>query len=221
MLTLNAQIRTITGRKTKRLRKTGFIPAVLYGPETKPVNLQVNYKDFAKIYQEAGESSLIELAIGGESRRRVALITEVQRDPISDEIVHVDFFAPKLTEKIEAKVPLIFEGEAPAVKEFGGTLVRNIQEIELKALPQNLPREIRVPLDGLKSFEDRIRIKDLVIPTGTEIIGHDQKEIVAQVVAPEKVEEELAKPVEEEVEKVEKVEKPKKEEVSEEPEKTE
>jgi large subunit ribosomal protein L25 len=195
---------------------------VLYGPGRKTLHLQIDSKEFAAIHQKVGESSIVELSVDSvkgegdalkrESMKIPVLISEVQRDPVSENILHVDFFAPKLTEKIEVKVPLIFEGEAPAVKELGGTLVKNIQEIELKALPQNLPKEIHVPVHTLKTFEDRIRIKDLVIPADTEIIGHDREDIVAQVVAPEKVEEELAKPIEEKVEEVERVEKREKEE---------
>lgn len=216
MLTLRASLRKLKGKKTRQLRKTGLVPAVLYGPERKPLNLEVAAKEFLKIYQGAGESSLIELSLEGEAKKIMVLISQIQRDPVSDEILHVDFFAPKLTEKIEAKVPLVFEGDAPAVKELEGTLVKNIQELEIRALPQNLPKEIVVSIGELKTFEDRIRIKDLNLPPNTEIMGHSPQDIVAQVVAPEKIEEELAKPIEEKVEEVEKVEKPKKEEESEE-----
>lgn len=212
MLTLYASLRTLKGKKTEQLRRTGLIPAVLYGPEMKPINLQVNAKEFKKIYQEAGESSLIELSVERESKKTIVLISEVQRDPLSEEIIHVDFFAPRLTEKIEAKVPLVFEGSSPAVSELGGTLVKNIQELEIKALPQNLPREIVVSIETLRTFDDRIRIKDLPIENSSvEIVGHSQDDIVAQVVAPEKIEEELAKPIEEKPEEVERVQKPKKE----------
>lgn len=215
MLTLQASPRKMKGRKTRQLRMTGFIPAVLYGPGKNPLNLQVRAKEFREVYREAGESSLVELGLEGDKKTMV-LISQVQLDPISHEIIHIDFFAPKLTEKIEAKVPIIFEGEAPAVKE-GGTLIKNIQELQLKALPQNLPKELVVPIGELRNMGDKIRIKDLLIPQGTEIIGHSLEEIVVQILVPEKIEEELAKPIEEKVEEVEKVEKPKKEEVPEEP----
>lgn len=217
MLTLIASLRELKGKKTKQLRTTGSIPAILYGQGRKSINIQVNTVEFGKTYRAAGESSLIELTLEGESKKIPVLISQVQRDPVSDEIIHVDFFAPKLTEKIEVRIPLVFDGEAPAVKEFGGTLVKNIQELELKALPQNLPKEIVVPIGELKTFGDKIRIRDLHIPGGTEIMGHAGEEIVAQVLAPEKVEEELAKPIEEKMEEVERVEKPKKEEAPEEP----
>jgi len=110
----------------------------------------------------------------------------------------------------------VFEGEAPAVKELGGTLVREISEIEVKALPQNLPHEIKVNVEGLKTFEHEVLVKDLKLPQGVTV-QREKNEIVAVVTPPEteKIEEELEKPVEEKVEEVEKVEEEKEEEVEE------
>jgi large subunit ribosomal protein L25 len=148
-------------------------------------------------------------------QKYLVLIQEIQRDPLTEEPIHVDFFQPSLKEKIEIKIPLVFEGEAPAVKETGGTLVKNISELEIKALPQNLPKEIRVNVETLRTFEDKILIRDLKLPEGIEVLRNPE-EIVASVTPPEKIEEELAKPVEEKVEEVEKIEKPKEEEEKEE-----
>lgn len=103
-------------------------------------------------------------------------------------------------------MPIVFEGEALAVKELGGTLVKEISEVTVKALPQNLPHEIKVGVENLKTFEDEILIKDLKIPKDVKI-QKELDEIVAIVTPPEKVEEELGKPIEEKVEEVEKVEK--------------
>ena len=121
-----------------------------------------------------------------------------------------DFYQPRLDEEISAEVPLVFIGEAPAVKDLGGTLVKNIHELEVKALPQNLPHEIKVNLDMLKTFDDDILVKDLEVPQGVKIMK-GQDEIVALVSQQVKVEEELSKPVEEKVEEVGKVEEKKKE----------
>ncbi len=108
------------------------------------------------------------------------------------------------------KIPLIIEGVAPAVKNLGGTLVKNILEIEVKALPQSLPKEIKINVGGLETFEDKVLIKDLQLPAGVKIL-RNLEEIIARVAPPEKVEEELKKPIEEKVEEVEKIEKEKKE----------
>lgn len=210
MLTLAAKTRETLGKKTKALRKKGILPAVLYGSKLKTARpLELDEKHFEKIYKEAGESSLISLEI--ESKKTPVLIHEVQQDPLTGKPLHVDFYQPSLEEEVEVTVPLIFEGESLAVKDFGGTLVRNVSEIEVKALPQNLPHEIKVSVDGLKTFDDVILIKDLVLPEKVKTL-RDQKDIVASVSPLEKVEEELEKPIEEKEEKAEEIEKEGKEE---------
>ncbi|MFH1575326.1 MAG: 50S ribosomal protein L25 [Candidatus Nealsonbacteria bacterium] len=230
MLTLSAKIRKIQGKKVKILREKGVLPVVLYGPKIKNENLEVILKDFEKVLNEAGESTLISLEIGGKKpaspsggEKNLVLIHEIKFDPMSGQPTHADFYQPILTEEIQVKIPLIIAGEAPAVKSLGGTLVKNISEIEVKALPQNLPKEIKINVDGLETFEDKVLIKDLQIPEGVKILRNPE-EIIARVAQPEKVEEELQKPIEEKVEEVEKIEKEKKEkaeETKEEPKKEE
>ncbi len=213
MLILKAEKREKIGKKVKDLRKKGVLPAILYGPKVKPLPIEIDLKEFKKIYKEAGESSLISLEV--EKEKFLVLIYEIKEDSLTDEITHVDFYQPILTEEVEATVPIIFEGISPAVKDLGGTLIKEIQEVDVKALPQNLPHDIKVNIDTLNTFEDEILIKDLKIPAGVKILK-EMNEIVAVVVPPTKVEEELEKPIEEKVEEVEKVEEKKeKEEVSE------
>ena len=160
---------------------------------------------------------MISLHVEGEKEERPVLVHEIQKDYVSDKIIHIDFFQASLKEEVEANVPLVFEGVSLAVKELGGTLVKHFSELEVKALPQNLPHEIKISIDGLKTFEDHILVKDLILPKEVKIIAKPD-EIVVSVSRPAKVEEELAVPVEEKVEDVEKIEKEKKtEEVVEEP----
>lgn len=204
MLTLEAKIREKTGKEVKSLRKKGILPAVLYGPKIKNLNIKFDLKEFEDIFEKAGESSLISLEV--DKNKFLVLIHEIKKDPLTGKFIHVDFYQPILTEKIEAAVPIVFEGEAPAVKELNGTLVKEIQEVEVKALPQNLPREIKINVENLKTFEDEILIKDLKLPEGVKI-QRGPNEIVAIVTPPEKVEEELEKPIEEKVEEVEGAEK--------------
>jgi len=205
-----AQKREFVGKKLKSLRKKGFVPAILYGPEISPsIPLQVKKEELEEIVKKIGSSSMINLNF--EGKKYSVLIHEIQRDPITEEIVHVDFFQPSLKEEIEAKVPLVFEGVAPAVKELGGTLVKNVSEIEIKCLAKNLPKEIKVDISKLKTFEDTILVKDLKVPPKVKIL-RNPNDILAFVSPPEKVEEELGKPIEERVEEVEKIEKKEKEE---------
>lgn len=216
MLSLSAKIRQIQGKKVKSLRQKGVLPAVLYGPKTKGENLEVNAKEFDKVLTQAGESTLISLEVEGKKDKYLVLVHDISRDPLSSKPIHIDFYQPSLKEEITVKVPIILEGEAPAVKALGGTLVKNIAEVEVRALPQSLPKEIRVSVTSLATFEDHIFIKDLRLPEGVKILK-DPGEIVAHVAPLEKVEEELQKPIEEKVEEVEKIEKEKKEKVEEEP----
>lgn len=217
MISLSAKVRTALGKKAAKLRQKGILPAVLYGPKVKSLPLEVNLKEFKKVYLEAGESSLVSLEADG--KKFLVLIHEIKRDPLTEKFHHVDFYQPDLEKEVEAKVPITFEGEAPAVKELGGTFVRLSSEVEVKALPQKLPKEIKVDVSNLKTFEDRILIKDLLLPEGVKLLK-EPDEIVVYVAQPEKVEEELEKPIEEKVEEVEKVEKPEKEKGAEVEEKT-
>jgi len=203
MLTLKAKIRQDFGKKVKSLRKKGILPGVLYGPKMKTaVPIEINLKEFEKIYKAAGESSLISLEI--DKKKFLVLIHEVARDPLTDKLFHIDFYQPSLEKEVTVTLPLVFEGEALAVKDSGGTLVKNISEIEVKAFLQNLPHEIKVNIENLKTFADNIKILDLKLPEGVKV-QRSPEEIVAHVLAPVKVEEELVKPIEEKVEEVEKV----------------
>ena len=171
--------------------------------------LDVDYKEFQKVLRKAGVSSLIELDVEGEKEKRIVLVHDFQKDPVSDKFIHIDFFETSAKEEVEVKIPLVFEGTSLAVKDLGGTLVKNISELEVKALPQNLPHEIKVSIDRLNTFEDHILVKDLILPKDVKVSAKPD-EIVVSVAQPAKVEEELAKEIKEKVENVEKVEKKRK-----------
>jgi len=213
MFTLNTKTRGSFRKKTKSIREAGMIPAVLYGPGVKNISLQLDEKEFKNVFKEAGESSLIELSVDKDKEKKSVLVHEIQKDPITDKIIHIDFFQVSLTEEVEVDIPLVFEGVAPAEKDLGGTLVKNIMEITIKALPQNLPHEIKVDISALKTFDDHILVKDLILPPNLEVLKKPE-EIVASVLPQQNVEEELAEEIKENVEDVEKHEKPdKKEEI--------
>lgn len=219
-LQLNAKIRKILGKKVKTLRKKGILPACLYGYKVEPLSLEIDKRDFEKVYKQAGESTIIELKIEGgasETRPKPVLIHDLTKDPVTDEFLHVDFYQVKLDKPIVAEVPLVFEGEAPAVKEKEGILVKNITSVEVESLPLDLPHDIKVDLSGLKTFEDKILIKDLAISEKVKIKAPEEEVVV--LVMPPRAKEELEaleeKP-EEKVEEVEKVEEKKEEKEEEE-----
>ncbi len=182
-------------RKKEDKREADLMPAVLYGAKRKSTSLLINKKDFVKLYNEAGESTLVDVDID-KKEKSIALIYEVQRNSLTGEIIHADFFEPNLKEEVEAEIPLVFKGEAPAVKDFDGTLVRNMYSVDVKALPENLPHEIEVNVEKLKTLDDVITIADLNFPKNVEVL-HEKENTVVLISRPENVEEELEKPIEE------------------------
>lgn len=212
--TLNAKKRDLIGRKTYHLRNEGVIPAVVYGSGTDPMNIEVVLKEFTKVFKGAGESTLVELAIDGGKPLHV-LIQDSQVDPMRNDFIHADFRAVDMTKKIEAEVKLHFVGESPAVKGLGGTLVRPMDEIRIKALPKDLLSYIEIDISKLATFDDAIHVKDLPVPSTVEVL-EDMDATVALVAAPRSDAEmdELSKAVEIDVSAVEKVEKKKDEEES-------
>lgn len=210
MLGLSSQKRNKEER-VQALRNQGVIPGVMYGPKIEVAMIKVDGKEFTKIYREVGKSSLINLE--SQSGKTPVLIREVQREPVRDRIIHVDFYQPRLDEKIEVAVPLVFHEDAPAVAQLGGTLEKHIQEVAVKAFPQDLPHEIAVDISTLVTFEDRILVKDLVHEVSVEIL-RDSQDVIVQVAETKDIEAELEQPVVEDVEGVEDVKEEKKEEDS-------
>ena len=201
--------------KGKVSREKGLIPAVLYGPKIQNINLVIEEKEFNKIFKKAGESSLISLSIRGREKPFIVLIHDFQRDPISYKITHVDFYQPDLKKEVEAWVPIVITGKSRAVKQLGGTLVKNVSEILVRALPFKLPHKIEVDVSKLNTFDDEILVKDLVVGEGVKLLK-DPNDVLVSVSPPEKVEEELAAPVEEGAEEVEVIQEKEKEKSEEE-----
>lgn len=189
MFELKADKREQLGKKTNALRRAGFLPAVIYGEGIKSESLSISYKDFEKIYKEAGESTLIKLNVANKPHN--VLIYDVKHDPITDRPIHADFYAVRMDKEIKTKVPVEFLGESPAVKNEGGIIVRVMQEIEIEALPQNLPHSMKIDISSLAKFEDRVFVKDFVLPEGVKILA-DENEVVV-LVEPPRSEDELAK----------------------------
>ena len=208
---LNAQKRDIIGSGINKLRNDGFIPAVLYGKNQESIPLQVLVKDFNKAFQSAGESTLVYINV--DDQAYPTIIHDVSRDPVRDTVLHADFYKVRLDEKIKTKVPVVFEGEAPAVKELLGIFVRNVNELEVEALPQDLPHEINIDLSILKNFGDQILVKNIKLDSNVRIIA-DAEDIVATVQEPiseEQLKADLEAPTTA-IEDVEEIKKEKKEE---------
>lgn len=187
-LELTAHQRAVTGRKVRHLRASGVLPAVLYGKGQEAMSLQLPLKDFEHTYKDAGESTLIYLNVGKDSYPTI--IKDVGRDSVSGTPIHADFYKVSLSEKIKAMVPVVFIGESPAVAGLQAIFVRNVNELEVEALPQNLPHEISVDISSLKAFGDQITLADVKLSDAVLVGGAD--EILATVQEPKSEEELLA-----------------------------
>ena len=201
--TLKASLRDAKKGAVSRIRTSGGIPAVLYGHKIKNANLALDAKEFGLVYKTAGESSVLKLEVEGEKSPRNVLIHDTALDPVQGSVAHVDLYEVRMDEKIRTGIHLAFEGESAAVKSEGGGLVKNIYEIEVEALPADLPHEIKVDISKLVTFQDAITLADLPISSKVKVFG-DPKEIIAKV-APPRTQEELEALKEEVVAKVEDV----------------
>lgn len=193
---LKAEERKIVGRKVKNLRKLGIIPANVFGKKTKSESIQVDAKEFGKVFKEVGETGLIDLQIGKEKVKN-ALVHKVQYNPVSDIINHIDFMEVDLKQKVTAEVHVILVGESPAEKQALGTVVLQLNEIEVEALPMDLPERFEVYIEGLTDVDQAIYVKDLKYDKDKVEIKHDLEAIVVKVEPPLK--EEVVEPVVEEV----------------------
>ena len=190
---LKAQIREKLGKKVRSLREQGILPAVLYRKGKENINLQMDAAGFKKVFDEAGETSAVTLKIEGgngeiKNKERSALIHDMAHDPLTGDVIHVDFYEVKLDEKTTASVPLVFAGESLAIKTNGGTLIKSMTEVEVEALVRDLPRQIEVDISVLETFDIIIHVKDLKVPGNVKILA-EAEEIVALAMAPRKEEE--------------------------------
>ena len=178
-ITLNAEIREITGRKIRR-ENNRKIPAVLYGHGVKNKNVWVNAAEFMRVFKETGESTVVKLNLEGVDRN--VLIHDYQLDPILNEIIHVDFFEVKMDEVVTADIAINIVGESPAVKNMGGILT-HIDFLSVRALPGDLPHEFDIDISVLKDFDSVITVNDLDVSDKVEVLAN-KEQVIASVSAP-------------------------------------
>jgi large subunit ribosomal protein L25 len=187
---LKVQIRT-DKQSPSSLREKGLVPCELYGRGFSNQSLTVLGKDFIKVFKEAGENTIINLREDKESWP--VLVYDVQKDPLTGAIRHVDFYRVTMTEKIKSMVPLEFTGESIVVKEKRGVLNRAMNEIEVEALPADLPHRIEVDTNLLLEIDQSIYVRDLVVSPKVKLLV-DQDTVVASAV-PLQAEEVVVKPI--------------------------
>jgi len=186
---LVAHARTVTGKAVRHLRADGFLPAVVYGHGVPSESVQIETRAFDDLARQTSRNTLVDLAVDGAKPRRV-LIYDVQRHPVTRRPLHLDLFVVRMTEELTVDVPLQFSGTASAVAKLGGTLFHAIDAIRVRALPDHLPGSIEVDVHGLATFDDAIHVRDLPLPEGVTLVS-DVDDVVAKVLPPRVVEEEV------------------------------
>jgi large subunit ribosomal protein L25 len=179
---LNATRRTEIGKHVAQLRKTGRVPAVVFGHGLDSIPVSLDAHEFDHIRRTAHSNTIIELKIDGKDKHKV-LIHGVQIEPRHRHLVHVDLFELKSGEEVTVDIPLHGTGDSYAVTRLGGTLLYNIGHIRVRALPENLPDAIEFSVEGILDFETVIHLRDLPLPAGVTLLS-DPDEIVAKVAAP-------------------------------------
>ena len=181
--TLQATTRTQRGKRLRALRAGGSIPAVLYGPKQEAIALSLVRSEFEKVFKEGGESTVITLS--GLDEEKDVLVQDIAYDPVSNALVHVDLYAIEKGKKVTVNVPLEFVGEAPVVK-LGGVLTKVLYELEVEAMPKDLPHQIDIDISSLTAFDSHITVGDISVPAGVTVLNDPAETIV---VASEVVEE--------------------------------
>ncbi|MGD8822840.1 MAG: 50S ribosomal protein L25 [Anaerolineales bacterium] len=183
-----AEKRTVTGNQVRALRRQGLLPGIVYGRGIEPLVIQLDRQSSSKVLSAASSSTLIDLKVGKESHK--VLVREIQRDVIRGDYTHVDFLKVAMDVAISAMVPVELIGHAPAVNELGGILVAGLNEIEVEALPAELPDRIEVDLDVLKEIDDAITVGDLFLGEGVTLLTSPEEDIARVVYMEEEILEE-------------------------------
>jgi len=191
MLNLKAKIRDIK-ENLDNIRKEGELPAVFYGSGKTTTSISVPKIEFKKIWEKAGESSTVKIST--EDGDVDVLIHEVQADPVTGEPIHVDFLAIDMNKKIEVEVSLEFTGISEAVKSGLGILVKVLHEIEIEALPKDLPHNLIVDISKLETLDSKILVSDIILPAGVTLITKST-DVVASIAEQKEEKEEVVVPV--------------------------
>lgn len=190
---LQVQQREVLGKGVRRLRRSGVLPANVFGHDRESLPIQVNALEFSRMLQKHPSTTLYRLRIAPGGREETAIVRHVQHEPVTGAIQHVDFQHVELSESMRARVPVRLEGEPPAVKLYDGVLFHPLDTLEIEALPSNLPEAIVVDVTVLGELNSVIFARDLVLPAGVTLLT-DGDERVAAIEAPRVLVEETTTP---------------------------
>jgi len=178
MITIKAELRSVTGKKVRRLRQENWVPGVAYGPEMEAQPIQIARKELVEAYRQAGTSALVGLLMGRQKEALPAIIREVQRDPISLAILHVDLQLVNLARPITTNVPIHLIGKSPVVEQGLAVLTHGVNEVEIRSLPGDVPAHLTVDLGALIEVDQSIRVSQLVVPESVHVLTDPETVIV-------------------------------------------
>lgn len=183
---LEARKRSLFGSKVKRLRREGWVPGVIYGRDFESVPLQFDRHDLRHVLSQVGGSQLVNIKIDGADEPESALLRDVQRNVITGDLLHVDFYRVMMTETITTEIPLLTTGESPVVEQKEGILLHGVSEVEVECLPGDLVDALEVDLSELAEVGQAILVQDLAVPSGISILT-DPDEMIVRLVPLEEV----------------------------------
>lgn len=189
---LHVVTRELMGKKSRFLRRQGITPVHLFGYDTEPMALQCETLQLKQVLKTAGKTKLVGLRVDKHRKPRNVVVREVQKNALSGELVHVDFFQVSMEEKIKVEVPVVLVGEAPALKSKTNMMVRELAAVEIECLPDRIPESIQVDISGLVEDDQSMQVKDLVLGEGVVALSNPEQVIVR--IAPLKIEK-VEKPV--------------------------
>ncbi|MGD0794847.1 MAG: 50S ribosomal protein L25 [Dehalococcoidales bacterium] len=190
---INAARREVLGKKVKQLRRQGLTPAHLFGHELESQALQCNTADLLKMLVRAGTTRLVSLKVEGDKELKSVFVREIQRDVLSRQLLHVDFYQVRKGEKMQMDIPIVLVGEAPAMRGKGRLLSRGISELKIECLPDKVPPQIEVDISVLQELEQGLYVKDIILDPEITVHADPQQLVVKVTEVIIKVEEE--KPV--------------------------
>jgi large subunit ribosomal protein L25 len=188
--TVKLDRRTVTGKKVKQLRRQGLIPVHVYGAGIEPANLQVDDRTLNRLLLQIGSNIPVSVVYEDQDEENICFVREVQRNPVTESVIHVDFLKVDVSRTVSTEVPLAIIGIAPAVTQMAGTLLQNVQSLLIEALPMDMPAEVPLDVSGLVDFDASVSVRDVQVP-GNVIVLNNPDDVIARV-APPRLEVEIA-----------------------------
>ena len=181
--TLKLDKRTLTGKKVRSLRRAGVIPVHVYGAGIEPATLQVDDRTLNRLLPQVGSNIPVSVEYEGQDEENICFVREIQRHPVSDTVIHVDFLRVDITRTVAAEVPITLVGTPPAVSQMAGTMLQNIQSLSIEALPMDMPAQVSVDVSVLVDFDVTLSVGEVEVP-GNVTVLNDPEDVIVRVAPP-------------------------------------